>query len=333
MTRHGLTLIELLIVIAVLSLLLQITLPAIEMSREAARSIQCSNNLRQLAVASHLHLDAQNHFPSGGWTHHWTGDPNRGFGKDQPGSWCYNLLPYSELGAIHDLGIGLPDVERRKLGAAMFATPIAGFTCPSRRPARAWTFIYSGKVVNSDDNGKAGRSDYAANIGNLTPCQQPDPGPMTLGEGTNWKEGDNPDSEWIRRTRYNGIVFQRSQITSAQITDGMSKTYLIGEKFMDPGYYKSGISPGDDQSMYVGFDRDNNRSGNSLHPPMRDKSMPLIWIPGDDERVIDWNFGSAHSTGYNMAFCDGSVRQIDYDISFELHSILSGRHDGERAAE
>jgi prepilin-type processing-associated H-X9-DG protein len=113
------------------------------------------------------------------------------------------------------------------------------------------------------------------------------------------------------------------------IEDGMSKTYLIGEKFMDPLHYDSGESNGDDQSMYVGFDRDNYRSGHFFHPPLRDKSDPLVWIKDSDSPdVTDWNFGSAHPNALNMAFCDGSVRQVSYDVAADVHSAFSGRNDG-----
>jgi prepilin-type processing-associated H-X9-DG protein len=126
---------------------------------------------------------------------------------------------------------------------------------------------------------------------------------------------------------------KRSEVTSPMITDGTSKTYLIGEKFLDPGHYENGTNAGDDQSLYVGFDRDNARSGNILHPPIQDRNVPPMWLPGDDERVTDWNFGSAHASGCYMAFCDGSVRLIDYYIAPGIHSALSGRNDGELIIE
>jgi prepilin-type N-terminal cleavage/methylation domain-containing protein len=327
MQRHGLSLIELLIVIAIISLLLQIALPAIEMSREAARQTHCQNNLRQLGVAAHVHLDTHNHFPSGGWTHHWVGDPARGFGKGQPGGWCYNLLPYLEEGALHDLGLGLSDAERLRMGSLMFATPVAVFTCPSRRLSRPWPFIRFDTLINVDDTAKAGRSDYAANIGNLMPSDQGALGPPSLEEADKWQDGSDRENQWVASS-HNGIVYQRSEVTPAKIEDGLSKTCLFGEKFMDPAHYKTGASYGDDQSLYLGFDRDNARSGNVLHPPLQDKHVELIWLPeGDDESVTDWNFGSAHPTGYHIVLCDGSVRRIDYDIQIVVSSLLSGRND------
>src|SRR4051812_41616304 len=91
---RGLTLIELLIAVAIISLLIQVSLPAVQMARESARQTYCKNNLSQLALACSMHANDLGHFPTGGWNSAWVGDPNRGFGKKQPGGWGYNILPY-----------------------------------------------------------------------------------------------------------------------------------------------------------------------------------------------------------------------------------------------
>jgi type II secretory pathway pseudopilin PulG len=72
------TLAELLIVIAIIGLLIQLLLPAIQASRDAARKAQCQNNLKQLGVAAQLHVDAHKYFPSGGWSGNYLADPHRG---------------------------------------------------------------------------------------------------------------------------------------------------------------------------------------------------------------------------------------------------------------
>jgi len=325
--KRGTTLIELLIVVAIIGILVQLTIPAIQSSREAARRAQCQNNLRQLTLAVHSHVAALKYFPTGGWTHVWVGDPNRGFDKKQPGGWCYNLLPYLEEGNLHDLGKGMPDAERRVRAVEMFSTPVDLFICPSRRYARSYRFIRLKTMVNIDEPSVAGRSDYAANMGNLLPIDQRGRGPASLDEGDQWVEGTDPMSQWIS-SNHNGIIYQRSTVRPAMIEDGLSKTYMIGEKFMNSEHYESGETNGDDQSLYVGFDRDNERSGHFFHPPMRDKVVPIVWLrDSDSPEVTDWNFGSAHPTGFHMAFCDGSVRQINYDVSSDVHSAYSSRND------
>ncbi len=247
------TLVEVLVVIAIISLLIQMTLPAVEMSREAARRTHCKNNLRQIGVATELHIGAHEHFPSGGWTSVWVGDPKRGFGEDQPGGWCYNLLPYLEEQPLHDLGADLPPILQRGLGAKMFATPVSMFVCPSRRLARPWPF--SRVLYNVADIDKAGRSDYAANMGNLAPSDQGGPGPTSYKNALKWNVGEDRLKDWVA-TRHNGVVFQRSLVKPSMVSDGLSKTFLAGEKFLSPEHYKDGVINGDDQGLSIGFDRD-----------------------------------------------------------------------------
>lgn len=323
MKRHGFSLIELLIVVAIISLLLQLALPAVEMSREAARRTQCQNNLRQIGIAAQLHVNTHESLPTGGWTSVWVGDPKRGYGKDQPGGWCYNLLPYMEEQSLHDMGINVLPIHQRVEGAKMFATPVPLFVCPSRRLARPWPFART--LYNIADTDRAGRSDYAANIGNLEPLDQGAPGPTSYKNALKWRDGDDRLKDWVA-TRHNGIVFQRSMVTPSMITDGQSKTFFGGEKFLSPDHYKDGESHGDDQSLYIGFDRDTARSTNELHPPIRDEKRENFWVRfGDDPRVVDWNFGSAHPSVCHMVSCDGSVSAVAYDVDMGVFSAQGSR--------
>src|SRR5213593_486082 len=90
--KRGFTLVELLVVIAIIGILVALLLPAVQAAREAARRTQCMNHLKQLATACMNHHDTYKYFPSGGWGYHWVGDPDRGSGAEQPGSWMYNIL-------------------------------------------------------------------------------------------------------------------------------------------------------------------------------------------------------------------------------------------------
>ena len=100
----GFTLVELLVVIAIIGILVALLLPAVQAAREAARRSECTNHLKQLALGCLQHHDTFGTLPSGGWSWHWTGDPDMGFRREQPGSWLYHILPFMEEGDLHKLG-------------------------------------------------------------------------------------------------------------------------------------------------------------------------------------------------------------------------------------
>src|ERR1039457_6255536 len=102
--QSGFTLVELLVVITIIGILVAMLLPAVNSARESGRNAQCKNNLRQLGTACLAHEEAQGIFPAGGWGWSWVGDPDRGYGDQQPGGWIYNILPHTDQTAVHDLG-------------------------------------------------------------------------------------------------------------------------------------------------------------------------------------------------------------------------------------
>ena len=105
------------------------------------------------------------------------------------------------------------------------------------------------------------------------------------------------------------------------ITDGLSKTYCVGEKWLGPQFYENGLSGGDDQVMYHGMDRDNLRWGRTNMPPIPDTI--------GDNKDYDGNFGGPHSGVVLMGMCDGSVHGISFDIDPVTHGRLANRKDGE----
>jgi len=310
--KNGFTLVELLVVMVIIGILLSLLLPAVQMVREASRRTKCQNNLRQIGLAALAQEAAGGSLPSGGWGEHWVGDPDRRSGVDQPGGWIYQILPYMDLQELHDLkfeaGVEYSSAtaaEKEAMVARLLEMQTPGFNCPSRRKGGPYPHTASGNPVNSAATQRDARSDYAANGGDTF---------FDAGVGPTLAEAET--YSWPFTTECNGVVFMRSKISLGNIQDNMPSTYLFAEKYLDPLHYEDGADPGDDFSMYSGHGSDTIRWGSV--PPRRDQSGV----------VNDQAFGSAHASGFNAVFGDGSVRLIKYEIDPEMHRRMSNRKDG-----
>lgn len=315
-TRSGMTLVELLVVIMIIAILLALLLPAVQMARSMARTAECRNNLRQLSLAVALHEESLEHYPAGGWGWRWIGDPDRGFGRRQPGGWIYNILPYLDLQEVRDIGLGLPEDEKREALVELAGTQISNMNCPVRRQPGPYPHVRA-PLVNAGRITMDARTDYAMNGGDYP-----------IGVAIGPRAYDDPNFEWPDTTKATGIGHVASTVTSQDILDGLGNTYLLGEKYLNVEEYTDGTRGGDDFSIYQGFDHDIYRFTGARWQGAQIALQPIPdFIRPEPEQLTTDSFGSAHPDIVNMAFCDGSVRSIRFSIDPEVHRRLGNRKD------
>lgn len=327
--KSGFTLVELLVVIAIIGVLVALLLPAVQAAREAARRAQCSNQLKQIGLAWQNHHDSFQHFPTGGWGWSWQGDPDEGFGDKQLGGWPYNILPFIEQDSLRKMGTGMAAAQKRLALTELSKIQPSGFICPSKRPSEPtapkdhWAPINSNFAVGQ----LAGKSDYAANNGNVTLSEIT--GPPSIAQGlSSLYAAQWPKTESVTYgAAHNGVSHARSMVEIKHVTDGTSNTYMVGEKYQKVDSYGgsfAGGTPtndlGDNESIFSGHNRDQYRS--TQYEPRQDR-------PGVDDTYA---FGGPHPTAFGMAMCDASVRWVSFDIDPNAHEWLGVINDGEVVA-
>jgi prepilin-type N-terminal cleavage/methylation domain-containing protein len=315
-SKGGFTLVELLVVIAIIGILIVLLLPAVQSARESGRLVTCSNNVHQMALAC-LALESEvRHLPGGGWGWRWAGDADRGFGAGQPGGWHFNILPFTEYKGLHDLGKGAAQSSKLAEGLVVSQSIVPTFVCPTRHGAKAFTRNHPTAFININDPmpRPVGRSDYAANAGSTFYNTNPGDANSALSSKFDWSTVAGTLNSTSEPST--GVIFRASALPLEKITDGTSRTYLIGERYLSPDCYDESTCCDNDQGWDEGYDYDTNRG--TAEAPMRDQ-------PGVSGCMTI--FGSAHAAGFNMAFCDGTVRKINFDIDPNVHMQLGHRSD------
>lgn len=288
---HGFTLVELLVVIAIIGVLIGLLLPAVQSARESGRRMACSNNLKQVGLAVAMSDDIAKAFPTGRLT------------RDEfDVSWAFRILPYMEEQAIYDArnpDHSVPCWDASN--ATAFRTPVSAFFCPSRRaPAADRNFDNNNDPPVSEGVGVAAGGDFAANAGtyfNYAPANDGSIDPKQAGP-----------------------IHTFSKVRGAQVTDGLSKTFAIGERHIPPADTSIAANMVHYQQGDTGF-----FPSDTPHVLFRDTARGLADGPSD---TSNRKFGSRHPGITQFVFLDGHVEAITNDTGLDILRWYSAIGDG-----
>ena len=323
--RRAFTLVELLVVISIIGLLVGLLLPAVQAAREAARTMQCKNNLHQIALGVDMFHSAQKCYPPARYQPR-PGDPIELACGGKETTWLVRIMPYIEARTLEqdwDYSIRYGDhpeeVRTRTL-------PV--FCCPSRRSAddakgigqlvgltTIWITLPCGcrVPVKGDFSAPGAVGDYGANHGDLSPGSS--------GLPTDYNFGGNGTGIIISsRARCDGSIPRtwQDRVSDRSVTDGLSNTMLVGEMHVPIG--KLNQSP---QDAFI-FNGDNLFNFARLGGP----TMPIATdLRGEGSNLVRW--GSWHAGVCQFAFADGSIRAISNSIDTDTLGNLCNRGDGQ----
>ena len=286
-TKKGFTLVELLVVIAIIGILIALLLPAVQAAREAARRSQCSNNLKQHALAMHNYHDTYKTLPCAAMQ-----SSTRGL------NWLHSLLPYIEQQAIYDKwDYGLD--YHAGTNTALIRTVITAHQCPSDTPTKTW---------NNTPN-----YNYACNLGTTDRCRH---SPL---HGVDYY---NSPFEAFSNRAYNFAAIldgTSSTLMLAEVRQGQVGSDLRGLTWYGPhvGFtaYYGPNTPSPDQ-LNPGFCQ------NAQNAPL---GLPCIGTPSGECEIFASR--SLHPGGVQVALCDGSVRFISETIELDTWRYLAGMRD------
>ena len=312
--RRGFTLIELLVVIAIIAVLIAMLLPAVQAAREAARRAQCANNLKQIGLALHNYHDAIGAFPPGLLSRP---DPSTGDNSGPGWGWGAMILPQMEQSALFNaVNFALPIEVAANQTARL--TVVNSYLCPSDGSLlRTFTVVDSTAaagpppvpgnpicdVASSSYVGSFGKGD----VSSLYPY--------------------NPTDDPPGRDNGEGLFFRNRSIRIAEVIDGTSQTFAVGERSQHlsratwTGAITNASVPLTELQAVTGFDPE---SGDAL----------VLSHTGEDRgpnsvRPHADQYWSRHPGGAQFVLADGSVKFVKEQIGFVIFQALATRFGGE----
>jgi prepilin-type N-terminal cleavage/methylation domain-containing protein/prepilin-type processing-associated H-X9-DG protein len=324
--RSAFTLVELLVVIAIIGVLVALLLPAVQAAREAARRMQCSNNLRQLGLACQNFHDTHKALP-----------PSR---ADDGPTWCIYLLPYIEQKAYYDgLDFTLPWPKQDNPSVK---TSLHAFICPARRGPQQrmsiagddfsgigdWPGLPGSTSFPGTPHNPGPLGDFAACLGHtLADDMVGDP---NQGSGAFGNKIRLP-GEFTPVPLPKGFQPGPGPLRLSNITDGTSNTLFLGEKHVHlknfgrkQGENWSGTQNCFDNCMFNGDNLATSGRAVGTSVPLARVHEPCANVP---------RFGSWHPGGVNFVLGDGSVQHFSFTTSLVMMQQLATREGGEAVTQ
>ncbi|MGE0758752.1 MAG: DUF1559 domain-containing protein [Pirellulaceae bacterium] len=276
MSRRAFTLVELLVVIAIIGILVSLLLPAVQAAREAARRMQCSNNLKQFGLAVHNYHDTYKVFPPQML--------NMTTSNDRRWGWGVLILPFAEQGTLFDQlkpdgGRQIPVASTLYNGVALLQKPVPLHACPSDAGPATNQFHPSVAASNNANNWYS-KSNYV--------CNQ-------------------------QVFRYRAGIVGGACFSMAEVLDGTTNTLLIGERRLNiplnqryPGSIVWGTAQGTGDSANV---------FHAAHPINTRSRCADYDADGSDSTRTRFASSSTHPGGAQFAMTDGSVRFVAQTIA------------------
>jgi prepilin-type N-terminal cleavage/methylation domain-containing protein/prepilin-type processing-associated H-X9-DG protein len=323
---HGFTLVELLVVITIIGILIALLLPAVQAAREAARKMQCSNNLKQVGLGLLNYESGYGTYPPAGLS-----------GLNFDTSWWIRIFPYVELSNISDrysyaIGgwIGDPayaNPNRDLLRNQQFAL----MSCPS---STLPPLVMTGA---DHDNANVQSATYAGISGAADP---------TLSAAQNlalYKSKDSPGTPgWVSR---GGVLIMYAGVHIADISDGTSNTMVVGEQsdvlLQSPASYGGRIAGDCRADCWHGFAMGPS-TANPTDPTTgldpRQWNVTCVVYPVNEKSAMGYgiygNCGSntpvqsVHPGGANVLLADGSVHFCSESLDIQILRYMATRDDG-----
>lgn len=334
--RFGFTLVELLVVIAIIGILVGLLLPAVQAAREAARRMQCSNNLKQIGLATHMYMDTYaQKLPAGSW--HGT-----------MGTWLVSLLPFVEQTALRNLYQHHGAVEGFRTTGKRYGhvdnqvvtkRQMSVYTCPSDRITAAPNIIAGITFHN-----------YVANYGNTTRGRLSPYGVNVDGTPNQW--GGAPFIEYIGPNTgnwpnyYSWIHTDLSKlkfvVKLGDISDGTSNTLAFSECVQGTGGDLSGFAWWGGGAHFETLLAPNTAQPDVVeqscaNPPTDKLNPPCVVRAGASGNVVSTGAEtkaarSRHVGGVQTVMCDGSVQFVSSSIDLFTWRALGSAAGGEVAS-